>query len=142
MRQTTHTLTLATRGKGLYDFTAQVVEWVRGSSIRQGLLTLYVRHTSASLLIQENYDPDVQSDLARFFARLVPDGDPLFEHVMEGPDDMPAHVRAALTQTSISIPVMNGAPILGTWQGMYLFEHRIAAQQRQVVLHLIGEDRA
>jgi len=142
MRQTIHTLTLRTRGKGLYAFTEEVVAWVRGSGIQTGLLTLYVRHTSASLLIQENYDPDVQSDLTRFFARLVPDGDALFEHVMEGPDDMPAHVRAALTQTSLSIPVLDSAPSLGTWQGIYLFEHRIAAQQRQVVLHLIGEEQA
>ncbi len=139
MHQTTHTLSIHTHGKGLYPFTEQVVEWVRNADIQTGLLTLYVRHTSASLLIQENYDPDVQSDLARFFARLVPDGDPLFEHTMEGPDDMPAHVRAALTQTSISIPVLQGIPTLGTWQGVYLFEHRLEPQRRQVVLHLIGE---
>lgn len=138
LRQASHALSVATAGKGLYAFTAPVVEWVRGSGMAAGLLTLFVRHTSASLLIQENYDPDVQSDLERFFARLVPDGDPLFEHVMEGPDDMPAHVRAALTQTSLSIPVAQGAPALGTWQGIYLFEHRIAPQRRQVVLHLIG----
>lgn len=138
MRQTTHTLSISSHGKGLYPCTEQVIEWVRSAGIQTGLLTLYVRHTSASLLIQENYDPDVQTDLARFFAHLVPDGDPLFEHTMEGPDDMPAHVRAALTQTSISIPVLQGAPTLGTWQGIYLFEHRSEAQRRQVVLHLIG----
>jgi secondary thiamine-phosphate synthase enzyme len=140
MRQATHSVSIATHGKGLYAFTEQVIAWVRDTGIHTGLLTLYVRHTSASLLIQENYDPDVQSDLARFFARLAPDGDPLFAHTMEGPDDMPAHVRAALTQTSISIPVLHGAPTLGTWQGIYLFEHRIAAQRREVVLHLIGEE--
>jgi secondary thiamine-phosphate synthase enzyme len=139
MRQATHTLSISTRGKGLYPFTESAVDWVRASGIQTGLLTLYVRHTSASLLIQENYDPDVQSDLARFFARLVPDGDPMFEHTIEGPDDMPAHVRAALTQTSLPIPVLQGAPVLGTWQGMYLFEHRIEPQRRQVVLHLIGD---
>jgi secondary thiamine-phosphate synthase enzyme len=139
LRQATHTLPIATDGKGLYAFTGPVAEWVRASGIARGLLTLYVRHTSASLLVQENYDPDVQADLERFFSRLVPDGDPLFEHVTEGPDDMPAHVRAALTQTSLSIPVLQGAPALGTWQGIYLFEHRIAPQRRQVVLHLIGE---
>jgi len=140
MRQATHTLSITTHGKGLYAFTDKAVAWVRASGIQTGLLTLYARHTSASLLVQENYDPDVQTDLARFFARLVADGDPLFEHTLEGPDDMPAHVRAALTQTSISIPVLNGAPTLGTWQGIYLFEHRIAAQRREVVLHLIGEE--
>jgi len=139
MRQSTHSLTISTRGKGLYAFTGLVVDWVRAAGIAAGLLTLYVRHTSASLLIQENYDPDVQTDLARFFARLVPDGDPIFEHTMEGPDDMSAHVRAALTQTSLTIPVSEGLPVLGTWQGIYLFEHRVEPQRRQVVLHLIGE---
>lgn len=139
MRQTTHQIHVATRGKGLYDFTAQVVEWVTQSGIATGLLTLFVRHTSASLLIQENYDPEVKRDLERFFARLVPDGDPLFEHVMEGPDDMPAHVRSALTQTSLSIPVLDGAPVLGTWQGIFLYEHRTMAAKRQIVLYLLGE---
>lgn len=139
MHQETHTLSISTHGKGLYAFTEKAVDWVRETGIQTGLLTLYVRHTSASLLIQENYDPDVQTDLARFFARLVPDGDPIFEHTMEGPDDMPAHVRAALTQTSLSIPVLHGVPALGTWQGIYLFEHRIAPQRRAVVLHLMGE---
>lgn len=139
MRQAAHTLTIPTHGKGLYAFTEPVVDWVRASGMATGLLTLYVRHTSASLLIQENYDPDVQTDMARFFSRLVPDGDPIFEHTMEGPDDMPAHVRAALTQTSLSVPVMEGSPSLGTWQGIYLFEHRIEPQRRQVVLHLLGE---
>lgn len=139
LRQATHSVTIPTQGKGLYAFTGSVLDWVRATGIGTGLLTLYVRHTSASLLVQENYDPDVQSDMERFFARLVPDGDPLFEHTMEGPDDMPAHVRAALTQTSLSIPVLQGAPALGRWQGIYLFEHRIAPQHRQVVLHLIGE---
>lgn len=139
LRQAAHTLTISTPGKGLHAFTEAVVDWVRASGIANGLLTIYVRHTSASLLVQENYDPDVQGDLERFFARLVPEGDPLFRHVMEGPDDMPAHVRAALTQTSVSIPVREGAPALGTWQGIYLFEHRRAPQRRQVMLHVIGE---
>ncbi len=133
------TLAVATGGKGFYPLTEKVVDWVRSSGIQTGLLTLYLRHTSASLLIQENYDPDVQSDLERFFSRLVPEGDPLFEHTLEGPDDMPAHVRAALTQTSLSIPVEGGRPVLGTWQGIYLFEHRRAPQHRQVVCHLMGE---
>jgi secondary thiamine-phosphate synthase enzyme len=139
MRQSTHQITLATGGKGLYDFTRQVTDWVEQSGIQTGLLTLFVRHTSASLLIQENYDPEVQRDLERFFARLVPEGDPLFKHVMEGPDDMPAHVRSALTQTSISIPVIDGSPTLGTWQGIYLYEHRVLSVNRQIVLHLLGE---
>jgi secondary thiamine-phosphate synthase enzyme len=139
MRQTTHKISLSTRGKGLYDFTSQVAEWVRQCGIGTGLLTLFVRHTSASLLVQENYDPDVRIDLERFFARLVPDGDPLFSHVIEGPDDMPAHVRAALTQTSLSIPVIAGALTLGSWQGIYLYEHRTQGSSRQVVLHLLGE---
>lgn len=132
-------MTVDTRGKGLYDFTPQVRAWVQGSGIRGGLLTLYIRHTSASLLIQENYDSTVQTDLERFFSRLVPEGDPLYEHTLEGADDMPAHVRAALTQTQLSIPVADGAPLLGTWQGIYVFEHRRAAQTRSVALHLIGE---
>jgi secondary thiamine-phosphate synthase enzyme len=139
MRQLLHEIAVSTRGKGLYTFTREVEAWVRSSGIRLGLLTLYVRHTSASLLIQENYDPTVQSDLERFFSRLVPEGDSLWEHTLEGPDDMPAHVRAALTQTSLAIPVAEGAPLLGTWQGIYLFEHRRAGQSRRVILHLLGE---
>lgn len=139
MRQAGHKLLMETRGKALYPFTDQVVRWVGETGIRQGLLTLFVQHTSASLLIQENYDPDVQADLERFFSRLVPEGDPLFEHVLEGPDDMPAHVRAALTQTQLSIPVQDGAPALGTWQGIYLYEHRCAPQRRSILLHLLGE---
>jgi secondary thiamine-phosphate synthase enzyme len=139
MRQLFHDISVATHGKGLYGFTRQVNDWVGSSGIRQGLLTLYIRHTSASLLIQENYDPTVQTDLERFLSRLVPEGDPIFEHTIEGPDDMPAHVRAALTQTHLAIPVAEGKPLLGTWQGIYLFEHRRGAQTRSVVLHLLGE---
>lgn len=139
MRQSFHDITVATRGKGLYDFTPQVRDWVRASGIRQGLLTLYIHHTSASLLIQENHDPTVQTDLERFLSRLVPEDDPIYEHTLEGADDMPAHVRAALTQTHLAIPVADGAPLLGTWQGIYVFEHRRAAQARGVVLHLLGE---
>jgi secondary thiamine-phosphate synthase enzyme len=139
MRQLFHDISVATHGKGLYGFTRQVNDWVGSSGIRQGLLTLYIRHTSASLLIQENYDPTVQADLERFLSRLVPEGDPIFEHILEGPDDMPAHVRAALTQTHLAIPVAEGKPLLGTWQGIYLFEHRRGAQTRSVVLHLLGE---
>ena len=139
MRQASHTLELASRGRGLTDFTAAVEDFVSGAGIRTGLLTIFCRHTSASLLIQENADPDVRSDLQRFFARLVKDGDPLFEHTTEGPDDMPAHVRAALTQTQLSIPVAGGRPVLGTWQGIYLWEHRTHGHRREVALHLIGE---
>lgn len=139
MRQALHEIGIATHGKGLYAFTPQVRDWVAGSGIRQGLLTLYIRHTSASLLIQENYDPTVQTDLERFLSRLVPEGDPMYEHTLEGADDMPAHVRAALTQTHLAIPVADGGPLLGAWQGIYVFEHRRAAQTRRVALHLLGE---
>ncbi len=139
MRQAFHEITVPTRGKGLYAFTARVLEWVQASCIDQGLLTLYIRHTSASLLIQENYDPAAQIDLERFLTRLVPEGDPIYEHTLEGADDMPAHVRAALTQTHLAIPVADGVPLLGTWQGIYVCEHRRGAQTRSVVLHLLGE---
>ncbi|AAZ97715.1 Protein of unknown function UPF0047 [Thiobacillus denitrificans ATCC 25259] len=139
MRQIIDTITVPTRGKGLYACTDEILARVRASLIERGLLTLYIRHTSASLLIQENYDPTVQSDLERFLSRLVPEGDPIYEHVLEGADDMPAHVRAALTQTHLAIPVADGVPLLGTWQGIYVFEHRRAPQTRSVVLHLLGE---
>lgn len=139
MRQLHGTLELINAGRGLHAFTSEVDAWIGASAILDGLLTLFIQHTSASLVIQENYDPDVQSDLERFFARLVKDGDPLFVHSLEGPDDMPAHVRAALTQTHLCIPVRNGALTLGTWQGIYLYEHRFQPQRRKVVLHLIGE---
>jgi secondary thiamine-phosphate synthase enzyme len=139
MRQAQTQLDVDTRGRGLHEITRQVTEWVRGSGIASGLLTVFVRHTSASLLIQENADPEVQRDLERFFSRLVPDGDRLFEHDAEGPDDMPAHVRSALTQTQLSVPLVDGRLALGTWQGIYLYEHRTRGQRRQTVLHLIGE---
>ncbi len=139
MRQFHTTFHIPTEGKGLYDFTAETIRWVGSQGVRDGLLTLFVRHTSASLVVQENADPDVQADLERFLARLVPEHDPIYRHTMEGPDDMPAHVRAALTQTQLSIPVQAGALVLGTWQGIYLFEHRRAAQRRQVAAHLLGE---
>jgi secondary thiamine-phosphate synthase enzyme len=119
--------------------TPQVVQWVQSSAIQTGMLNLYIQHTSASILINENYDPDVLVDMESFFARLVPDGDPLFIHKAEGIDDMPAHIRSALTQTSISIPLLNGKLALGTWQGIFLYEHRLASHTRQVLLHLIGE---
>ena len=139
LRQATTTLDIATPGRGLVEITRPVAEWVRAQGQQTGLLTLFIRHTSASLLIQENADPDVQGDLDRFFARLVPDGDPLFRHRDEGSDDMPAHVRSALTAVQLSVPLTGGRLALGTWQGIYLWEHRMRPHRRQVVLHLFGE---
>lgn len=139
LRQTTTEFTVATRGRRLYEVTDEVADWVSHSGIRTGLLTLHVRHTSASLLIQENADPDVRDDLERFFARLAPDGDALYAHTIEGPDDMPAHVRAALTTVNLGIPVTDGALALGTWQGIYLWEHRRHPHTRRIAAHLIGE---
>jgi secondary thiamine-phosphate synthase enzyme len=139
LRQASTTFALETRGRGLVEFTRDVSAWVAHSGFDTGLLTLFVRHTSASLLIQENADPDVRGDLDRFFARLVPDGDPLFRHVDEGPDDMPSHVRSALTNVQLSIPVAVGRLVLGTWQGIYLWEHRTRAHRREVAAHLLGE---
>lgn len=139
MRQTLTRLSIETQGKGLVEITANVREWLAAQRIASGLLTLFCRHTSASLLIQENADPDVRKDLEDFFARIAPEGRGLYVHDTEGPDDMPAHIRAALTQTQLSIPVENGRMVLGTWQGIYLFEHRSATHRREVVLHVIGE---
>lgn len=139
MRQVQHTIEIAAQGKGLYDFTERVNRWLAGTGIRDGLLTLFVRHTSASLVVQENADPDVQGDLERFLTRLVPENDPIYRHTLEGPDDMPAHVRAALTLTQLSVPVREGRMVLGTWQGIYLFEHRRTRHVRQVAVHLLGE---
>ena len=138
MRQALETLRIGTPGQGLVEITRQVVGWTEGQHIGTGLLTLFCRHTSASLLIQENADPDVQTDLETFFARIAPEGRDLYVHDAEGPDDMPAHLRAALTQAQLSIPVIDGRPALGTWQGVYLFEHRRAPHRREVVMHLIG----
>ncbi len=136
------TLTLNSTGPGLFEFTDAVRGFVAEAGVSEGLLTLFVRHTSCSLLIQENADPDVQTDLNNFFRRLVPHtNDPSMDwisHRTEGPDDMPAHIKAALTQTSLSIPVQNGRMMLGTWQGIYLFEHRDRPHRREVVLHLSG----
>jgi secondary thiamine-phosphate synthase enzyme len=129
----------ATRGRGTYDLTAKVQASVLESGARTGLCTVFVHHTSASLIICENADADVRTDLERFLARLVPDGDPLFEHVAEGPDDMPSHVRSVLTQTSIGIPVAQSKLDLGTWQGLYLYEHRRAPHTRRVSLSIVGE---
>ena len=138
LRQTATTLVVETPGRGLHEITGDVAAWVAVSGIADGLLTLFVRHTSASLLIQENADPDVRGDLDRFFARLVADGDALFRHRSEGPDDMPAHVRSALTAVSLAIPLQRRRLALGTWQGVYLWEHRLRGHRRDVVLQLIG----
>ncbi len=133
---------LSTQGQGLYEFTRDVTGWVKAQGVDQGLLTLFVRHTSCSLLIQENADPEVQVDLRNFFNRLVPPTtDPSMSyltHTYEGPDDMPAHIKAAMMPVSLSIPISGGAPVLGTWQGIYLFEHRDAPHHRQVVAQIIG----
>lgn len=139
MRQFFHQISVDVRGKGLYSISSQVADWVASLGMQSGLLTLLIQHTSASLVIQENADPDVRTDLEKFFSRLAPEGDPLYDHVLEGPDDMPAHVRSALTQSSLSIPVVNGEMALGTWQGIYVFEHRQAPRNRHVMLHLMGE---
>lgn len=138
MKQAQGKLTVSTRGHGLVEITGDVESWVAAQDIVTGLLTLFCRHTSASLTIQENADPTVRTDLERFFATLAPEDPGRYRHSTEGPDDMPAHIRSALTDVSLSIPVTNGRPVLGTWQGIYLFEHRRAPHQRQVVLHLIG----
>jgi secondary thiamine-phosphate synthase enzyme len=139
MRQSFHELVISTRGRGLLDITEKVEQWVSQNRFQSGLLTLHLRHTSASLLIQENADPDVRRDLDAFFARLVPDGDPLFIHTAEGDDDMPAHIRTALTTVNLSIPLQAGRLALGTWQGIYLWEHRTRPHARHVALHFIGE---
>ncbi len=142
MQQRWHHLEIATRGRALVEVTAPILRWLAAPPLT-GLLTIWCRHTSASLLVQENADPDVRKDLEAFLARLVPDGDAHpYSHDAEGPDDMPAHIRAALTQTQLSIPVRDGRPVLGTWQGIYLWEHRAAPHRRELVLHLLGEPGA
>ncbi len=139
MRQYQEILEIETRGTGLRELTDDVARIVRTAGIETGIVHVFCRHTSASLLIQENADPDVQRDLVAFFKRLVPDGDPLFVHQSEGPDDMPAHVKSALTQTTLSVPIAGFQMMLGTWQGIYLFEHRRRPHARQVVVHVLGE---
>ena len=139
MRQLSHELTVTTGGRGLHDLTRKVEDWVGQNRFQEGLLTIHLQHTSASLLIQENASPDARRDLEAFFKRLVPDGDPLFEHTLEGKDDMPAHVRTALTTVNLSLPVRRGRLALGTWQGIYLWEHRLRGHPRHLLLHFIGE---
>ena len=137
MKQAIHVIHVSTAGQALYDITSPIRAWVGEQAIETGLLTVWCRHTSASLTVQENADADVQADLLDFFRRVVPEGRH-YRHTTEGPDDMPAHIKAALTQTSLSIPVQRSAPLLGTWQAVYLFEHRTEPQNRVVVLHFIG----
>ena len=139
MRQSQSIIEVQTRGAGLYEFTRGVQKFVADADIASGILTVFCQHTSCSLLVQENADPDVQTDLKEFFRRLVPEGMDWVVHTTEGRDDMPAHIKAALTQTSITVPIGHGVPLLGTWQGIYLFEHRARPHRRQVVLHVIGE---
>ena len=139
MKQAQHQLTIETHGKGLTDITRPVLAWVKGQSIGTGLLTLWCRHTSASLTVQENADPAVREDITRYFEALVPEDPTRYVHNDEGPDDMPAHLRTMLTHTQLTVPVSAGRPVLGTWQGLYLFEHRRSPHRRDVVLHLLGE---
>ena len=138
LRQAVGRLEVPTRGRGLVEITRPVADWTAGQGLTTGLLTAFCRHTSASLLIQENADPDVQRDLEAFFERIAPEGGP-YIHQDEGPDDMPAHIRTALTQSQLSVPLLDGRLALGTWQGLYLFEHRRRPHRREVVLHLIGQ---
>lgn len=139
MRQLLQPIEIATRGAGLYEFTDAVRDFVRQAGIGSGLLTAFCGHTSCSLLLTENADPDVLADLDAFFRRLVPEGMGWLRHTTEGPDDMPAHIKSALTQNSILIPVSRGTPVFGTWQGLFLFEHRTRPHRRTIALHLIGE---
>jgi len=137
-RQAQEILPVQSRGRGFYDVTREIADWVGGSGIGTGLLTLFLRHTSASLTIQENADPDVLADLADYLSAIAPEDPGRYRHGIEGPDDMPAHIRAMLTQTSLSVPVGGGRPLLGTWQGIYLIEHRRAPHRREIVMHLLG----
>ena len=138
MRQAMHRLMIDTRGKGLTEITGPILEWVRAQEVQMGLLTIWCRHTSASLTVQENADPTVRQDIARYFEALVPEDAARYAHDDEGPDDMPAHLRTMLTDTQLGIPVAEGRPVLGTWQGIYLFEHRRRPHRREIVLHLLG----
>lgn len=139
MRQIQQMTEIVTHGAGLYEITGRLRQALVGSGLGEGVLTVFCRHTSCSLLLQENADPDVQTDLLEFFRRLAPERMEWITHTTEGPDDMPAHIKAALTQASVSIPFSGGVPLLGTWQGLYLFEHRARPHRREVVLHAIGE---
>jgi secondary thiamine-phosphate synthase enzyme len=139
MRQAQHSLTFEAPAQGLHEITGDIAAWLAGQNVGDGMLTLFIQHSSASLLIQENADPDVQRDLAAFFAKIAPEDSGLYRHVSEGPDDMPAHIKAALTQTHLAIPVHRARMMLGTWQGVFLLEHRSRPRPRRIVLHLIGD---
>jgi secondary thiamine-phosphate synthase enzyme len=139
MRQAVHTIVVATGGKGLLDVTEEITDWLEQQKITTGLLTIFCRHTSASLIIQENADADVRSDIMTFYERIVPEDPRRYDHNVEGPDDMPAHLKATLTPTQLSVPVIGGRMMLGLWQGVHVFEHRRAPHRREIVLHLIGE---
>ena len=139
MPQRQHTLTIRAPKQGLLEITDEIARWVAHQGVTMGLLTLFLRHTSASILIQENADPDVLADMEDFFANLAPEDNSLYRHIAEGPDDMPAHIKGALTQTQLSVPVGEGKMLLGTWQGIYLFEHRRTPRDRELVLHLTGD---
>jgi secondary thiamine-phosphate synthase enzyme len=139
MRQLFSEISKKTKGRGLYDITPEVKSWIQNESLLNGLLTINILHTSASLMVNENYDPDVLIDMENFFSRLVVDGDPHFIHTTEGQDDMPAHIRTALTQTQLSVPIQQGQIKLGTWQGLFVFEHRYHDFSRKIALHFIGD---
>ena len=139
MKQAHGELKVSTRGKGFYDITRDIRKWLAAQAIQNGLLTVFIRHTSASLTIQENADPDVRRDLGEFFERLVPENTPWFRHTTEGSDDMPSHIRSALTSASVSIPVQGGAIGLGVWQAIYVFEHRSDPEVRHILLHILGD---
>lgn len=139
MRQLFSEISKKTKGRGLYDITPEVKSWIQNESLLNGLLTMNILHTSASLMVNENYDPDVLIDMENFFSRLVMDGDPHFIHTTEGQDDMPAHIRTALTQTQLSVPIQQGQIKLGTWQGLFVFEHRYHDFSRKIALHFIGD---
>ena len=139
LRQAQHEFVVRTRGRGLHEFTAELEQWVVRGGFQNGLVTLHLKHTSASLLVQENADPDVRRDLDAFFARLVPDGDRIYIHTAEGEDDMPAHVRSAITPVNLSLPLSAGRLALGTWQGIYVWEHRHSPHTRRIAAHFIGE---
>ena len=139
MRQLFSEISKKTKGRGLYDITTEVKSWIQNESLMNGLLTMNILHTSASLMVNENYDPDVLIDRENFFSRIVVDGDPHFIHTTEGQDDMPAHIRTALTQTQLSVPIQQGQIKLGTWQGLFVFEHRYHDFSRKIALHFIGD---